>query len=58
MLYILNQMLIKHKKIFEFFQLFWKVFLFWKSSEYPKFVELCFGYSLAGLASRENLVAS
>ena len=33
MLHMLNYMLIKHKKIFEYFSCFWKVFLFWKISK-------------------------
>ena len=32
---------------------FWKVFLFRKISENPKFVQFCFGDSFAGQASRE-----
>ena len=36
MLYILNHVLIKHKKIFEYFSCFWKVFLFGKISKNPK----------------------
>ena len=50
-LYVFNQMLVKHKKIFEFFSCFWKVFLFWKISENPKFYNPVFGNSLVSHAS-------
>ena len=37
-LYILNHMLIKHKKIFEYFELFLESVLFWKFLENPFFL--------------------
>ena len=42
-LHILNYMFIKHKKIFECFKCFWKVFLFWKISKISKTVQPYFG---------------
>ena len=50
MLHMPNYMLIKHKKIFECFNCFWKVFLFWKISK-----NLCnpvLATCLAGQANR------
>ena len=53
-LHLLNHMLIKHKKIFEYFNCFWKVFLFWKFS---KFQILCNSilatYSRGSIQSRD-----
>ena len=45
MLHLLKHMLIKHKNIFECFNCFWKVFLFWKFSKFSKIVHLYFGDS-------------
>ena len=57
-LHLLNHMLIKHKKIFEYFNCFWKVFLFWKISKISKTIQLCFRLTFTGQFSRETLVAS
>ena len=60
-LYILNHMLIKHKKIFEYFELFLESVLFWKFSENPFFffyVTLFWRLTLMSQASRETLVMS
>ena len=50
MLHMLNYMLIKHKKIFECFSCFWKVFLFWKISK--KLCNFVLVTCLAGQANR------
>ena len=50
---MLNYMLIKHKKIFECFSYFWKVFYF---ENFQKFQKLCnpiVATCLAGQANRE-----
>ena len=47
-----QSLLIKHKKIFECFSCFWKVFCFCKMSKISKTVLPCFGYSVAGWSSR------
>ena len=53
MLHMLNYMLIKHKKIFECFSCFWKVFLFWKNiKNFQKLCNLGLATCLAGQASR------
>ena len=44
---MLNYMLIKHKNIFECFNCFLKVFLFWKFSNISKIVQLYFGDSVS-----------
>ena len=55
LLHLLNHMLIKHKKIFEFFNCFWKVFLLWKFS---KTVQLCFGDSTSRVKQVASLLRS
>ena len=57
-LHLLNHMLIKHKKIFEYFNCFWKVFLFWKISKISKTVQLCFSDSLSRVTPVVNLLRS
>ena len=46
-----QSLLIKHKKIFECFSCFWKVFVFIKTSKISKTVLSCFGDSVAGWSS-------
>ena len=57
-LHLLNHMLIKHKKIFEYFNCFWKVFLFWKISKISKTVQLCFSDSLSRVKPITSLLKS
>ena len=50
--HMLNLCWFKHKKIFECFRYFWKVFCFYKNWKISKTVLLCFGNSVAGHPSR------
>ena len=50
-LHMLNYMLIKHKKIFECFNCFWKVFCFEKCQKFQKLWHLVLATCLAGQAS-------
>ena len=53
-LYILNQLLIKHKKILEYFYLFLECILFWKILENPKiFATLFWRFSCRSSKSRD-----
>ena len=49
---MLNLCWFKHKKIFECFRCFWKVFCFYKNWKFSKTVLPCFGDSVAGHSSR------
>ena len=57
-LHILNYLLIKHKRIFECFKCFWKVFCFEKFKNFINYATLFWRLYLTGQASREPLVAS
>ena len=50
--HMLNLCWFKHKKIFECFRCFWKVFYFYKNWKISKTVLPCFGDSVAGHLSR------
>ena len=50
-LHLLNYMLIKHKKIFECFNCFWKVFCFEKCQKFQKLCNLVLATCLMGQAS-------
>ena len=50
--HMLNLCWFKHKKIFECFRCFWKVFRFYKNWKFSKTVLPCFGDSVAGHPSR------
>ena len=51
-------MLIKYKKIFEYFNCFWKVFFFIKISKNSKIVQLCFGLSFLWVKPVASLLRS